>query len=387
MDTHFRFSLSDCINFAVVFVCSWLAWSGVSVFLLPLSLVFPFLLRKSSTTKATIITAIAYYTAALWPLAPGAKIFFGHQTILGGVAIVVAAVFVLALPFGIVGKTPEKYKWISIGSLLICEAASPIGFVSPIVSAGVVFPGTGLLGIVTVVLLCYVLSMNLSSVKMLCICGLVAASVLMSVVFVHPENEALWRVKDTKFGGAGSYGKNAWNEFGLMQAITKDAIAAKESITIYPENTFSNWVPLVSDAWMALNFKIIKNQGRTIVFGAEEPLGNNQRQAVVLVRGSYTDEYRQRIPVPIAMWGNGMPLNMFGKGTVMVGNKRAAVLVCYEQFLVLPVVESFIAGADVIIAPSNLCWASGTRIGSAQKICVRSWSMLFGVPAYRPVNL
>jgi apolipoprotein N-acyltransferase len=100
--------------------------------------------------------------------------------------------------------------------------------------------------------------------------------------------------------------------------------------------------------------------------------------------------YQQRIPVPISMWkpwnGDGVPLHLFGPGTIPVREERAAVLLCYEQLLVWPFVSSAIERPTVLVTAANDYWATGTRIPRIQKACATSWARLFGLPLLSAVN-
>jgi hypothetical protein len=110
----------------------------------------------------------------------------------------------------------------------------------------------------------------------------------------------------------------------------------------------------------------------------------------VMVRGADLNMFRQRIPVPIAMWnplsGHGAPINVFGPGILSVRGERAAVLICYEQLLVWPVVLSMTQRPTVIVAIANDYWATGTPIPRVQRSAVGTWSRLFAVPYLSAVN-
>ena len=103
-------------------------------------------------------------------------------------------------------------------------------------------------------------------------------------------------------------------------------------------------------------------------------------------RGAASGEYTQRVPISVAMWGRDTDVHLLGPGTVMIGPRRAAALLCYEQSLVFPVLESFRDKPDVLLASSNLYWAKNTNINVIEEVCVRAWARLFGVPYLRAVN-
>lgn len=137
--------------------------------------------------------------------------------------------------------------------------------------------------------------------------------------------------------------------------------------------------------WMDLGS--IARQSTTIVFGsAWTTVRFGRRENVLLARGALSGKYVQRVPIPLAMWGRDTEAHLFGPGTVRIGDERAAVLLCYEQLLVAPVLQSFIDRPNVLLAASNLYWARGTSIDRIESVCVQAWARLFGVSFLRAVN-
>lgn len=72
--------------------------------------------------------------------------------------------------------------------------------------------------------------------------------------------------------------------------------------------------------------------------------------------------------------------------TIRVWNHRAGVLICYEQLLVSPALETLSRNPDILLAPSNLYWASGTRIPAIQHISAQDWADLWNIPLYEASN-
>ncbi len=98
----------------------------------------------------------------------------------------------------------------------------------------------------------------------------------------------------------------------------------------------------------------------------------------------------QRIPVPIAMWkpfsADGVPLDLFGPGTIFVHDQRAAVLICYEQLLIWPFLSSEFEHPTILITVANDYWAKRTPIPKIQNASASSLARLFGLPVLSAVN-
>jgi len=91
------------------------------------------------------------------------------------------------------------------------------------------------------------------------------------------------------------------------------------------------------------------------------------------------------------MWkpfaNDGVPINVFGPGTIPVQNERAAVLICYEQLLVWPFLSSAFERPTILITAANDYWAKRTPIPKIQSASSSSLARLFGLPVLSAVNL
>jgi len=57
----------------------------------------------------------------------------------------------------------------------------------------------------------------------------------------------------------------------------------------------------------------------------------------------------------------GVPLRLGGPGVLAIDHQRAALLICYEQMLVFPVLASMLRHPTVIVGISNTFWFDGTH--------------------------
>jgi apolipoprotein N-acyltransferase len=63
-----------------------------------------------------------------------------------------------------------------------------------------------------------------------------------------------------------------------------------------------------------------------------------------------------------------------------VAGYRAAPLICYEQLIIWPVLQSMALNADIIVAIANGWWTGGSNITAIQRASVTAWAKLFDVP-------
>ena len=105
--------------------------------------------------------------------------------------------------------------------------------------------------------------------------------------------------------------------------------------------------------------------------------------------------YLERMPVPGSMWqpwldltadGGGARAHFFANPVVELAGLRVAPLICYEQLLIWPVLQSALHSPDVIVATGNGWWTEGTNIVAIQKAAAVAWARLFGLPLVMAYN-
>ena len=100
--------------------------------------------------------------------------------------------------------------------------------------------------------------------------------------------------------------------------------------------------------------------------------------------------YRERMPVPVSMWqpwlglvgrSGGARAHFFANPIVAVRRRRIAPLICYEQLIVWPVLQSMLHEPDIIVAGGNGWWTTGTSIVAIQSAeCDKPGRALFNYP-------
>jgi ABC-type proline/glycine betaine transport system permease subunit len=339
-----------------------------------------------------------YYGAASWALIPGARAFFGeHGTPPVGLVLCLAAAALLALPWGLLFTRTQGTAAISVSLCVLLTAIPPLGIIgwaSPLLSAGVLFPGSKWFGLLLIFgFLSLARFKPAETVGCLALCALVA-----HFHYKQPQIPAGWEAVNTNYGGAGQGEIDFATEYNTAQAMQTTIVESHATVLLFPEHLLTHWNES-TDAFWGNTLTALASQHRTVLMGAginpprtsRKPFAQKQYLNVLLARGEEnTALYQERIPVPIAMWrpfsDDGVPLKLFARGTIRIHNQNAAVLICYEQVLVWPFLSSALEHPTVLMTASNDYWAKNTPIPAIQQASAASWARLFHLPVLSASN-
>ena len=340
----------------------------------------------------------SYYAAAGWPLIPGARAFFGvRSTPLIGLLLCLAGGALLALPWGLLFARGRERSASSVQLCILLTVIPPLGIIgwaSPLLSAGVLFPGSKWFGLalITVFLIAFRFRPALSVVS-LALCAFV-----FHFQYTQPQVPAGWEAVNTNYGGAGQGDPDFTTEYNTAQTMQTTILESHANVLLFPEHLLTHWNES-TDAFWGDALTALASQHRTVLIGAginppgssRNPFTQKRYLNVLLARGEEnTALYQERIPVPLAMWrplsDDGVPLKLFARGTIRVHNQNAAVLICYEQILVWPFLSSALEHPSVLLTASNDYWAKDTRIPAIQQSSAASWARLFHLPVLSASN-
>ena len=376
---------------AVAATTGAIAWSG-HLATIPLSLVAPLLVYSAKSRTHAYSMMFCYYAAASWPVIPGARAFFGAQgTPLIGVVLCLTAAALLAVSWGLFFTRQRGKAAVRVPLCVLIAAIPPlgvIGWASPLLSAGVLFPGSRWfgLGFIIVFLSLFRFKPRLSAVC-LALCALV-----FQFRYTPPQIPRGWEAVDTNYGGAGQGEPDIATEYSTHQFMQTTIIESHADVLLFPEHLVPHWNESTEAFWEN-TLSVLTAQHRTVLIGAginpparpRNPFAQKRYLNVLLARGEEnTVLYQERIPIPIAMWKpfgeDGVPLNFFAPGTIRVHDQTAAVLICYEQILVWPFLSSALDHPTILLTTSNDYWAKNTRIPAIQQSSASSWARLFYIP-------
>lgn len=284
-------------------------------------------------------------------------------------------------PLTLLNRTTRLYTVPLTILLLAVPPLGLIGIASPLTAAGILFPGTAWLGFLLTLLICGLLA----SYPMYGFAVAILFSLPAQLVYREPQAPSDWQAVSTHFGGVGLDTPSPLGEYEAAQSIQEMALSSSARVVVFPETVVSDWND-ATDAYWARTTERLTNEGKTILVGANvlDTRSHHYFNSIV-IRGADTQkDFLQRVPIPIAMWipgsDRGVPLRLDGVGTLRVAGQKGAILICYEQLLIWPVISSFKEHPSVLIGIANDYWARTTTVPDIQRACLSSWTHLFHVP-------
>jgi hypothetical protein len=387
--THQKLHLPDTGNsialFAIAALIGGLGWGG-NLTLHFLALFYP-LVYIHSRRRLDTLSAVFYYASSTWPIIPGAQSFFQTGYHLGKpIAIWIAITALSSLPWILLYH--RRFLPLSAIAALLALALPPMGLVTvahPLIATGLWFPGTRWFGLALPLIL---IAAHRRLETSLVFAVLILASLAVHARFARPIADPHIVAVNTKVGNGSGSGAQA-AEHRLQQI----ALAHPNALLIFPESVIPDW-SAAHDARWASTFAQLSAQRTGILIGTTIPIPNTLANRNVLLSRGYSEHlsYVQRVPIPLGMWQlgesrRGFPLSLHYPATIRVWNRRAGVLLCYEQMSFWPAVETMARSPEMLIAPSNLYWARDTSIPAIQHLAAQDWANLWAIPLYEARNL
>jgi hypothetical protein len=374
--------------FGAAALIRFLGWSGV-VRLSWISLLYPFLyLQSRSRLEAS--SAVFYYAGATWSVIPGSAVFFGTNASFAlPLLLFLGCIALGSLPWFLLYH--RRFIELSTIAALAVLALPPLGLVTvahPLISVGQWFPGTRWLGILLP--LFAILLFRWFGPKYTV--GILLASFIVTHVrWIPPAADPHVAAIDTHFGGSAFVPRPSLVLYQQERLIQSEALRHPDSVVLFPETIVPAWSRMTDAHWQG-TFRSLEQQHTTLLLGTTVPVPATQGSRNILLTRGFGPHfaYVQRIPVPLAMWHfggkDGFPLMLRYPPTIRVLNQHAAVLMCYEQLLIWPALQSLSRDPDMLLAPSNDYWASQTAIPAIQHEAAKDWADLWDIPLYEARN-
>lgn len=365
---------------------------------------------SGASTHFFFISAIAL--SWLWGAAPGRKsaslLFLGYFLagamdtpemadtfgVPFGKSLWIAHAALLALPFGILHGPTNKALRFAV-SLLVTTLPplGILGWLSPLLAAGVMFPGWGLAGLGGMLVVLGLVStapvMHNKWIKTGVIGSVFFASVVFDLVGTPYHLPAPgWFGQNTAMG---RYPTDIEGQYGRHQTLMDMATASVEQgakVVLFPEEIAGEWGAAVQAIWGRVDEKA-KEKGATVLLGAST-IENGDRMNSLVAIGADSFTARARLPMPVSMWkpwsDDGYKANIFSSGLYIVQGEAVAASICYEDFLLWPLAWSFIAGQPVAVLSAGNNWFGNVSASRIQRTSIELQARLYGVPLIRAVN-
>lgn len=367
----------------------WISWSG-DVLLLPVAGAFPMLWSLARTRlQATAISA-AYFLAASRGLPQGVANFYSSDIWPGLLLWLIASSAFVAVHSLLWSDRKEWQKPLRYLAACVAMAIPPfgiLGWAHPITAAGVLFPGWGWWGLGAMAAGLGVMTTRYRPAAALAMAGFWLWS---AAEWTPPILPASWIGVDLEMGA--SLGREA----GLkrqQELIDLVRLQPPGTTVVLPESALGFWTPTVGRVWQ----KALSGKDITVIAGAAVLDQRGYDNVLLRLSADGSDIlYRERMPVPGSMWQpwrgwagdqGGARAHFFANPVVDVGSKSVAPLICYEQLLVWPILQSTFHRPDALVAVGNGWWTAGTAIIDIQRASSEAWARLFDLPLVISFNI
>jgi Carbon-nitrogen hydrolase len=381
-----------CWSAAIAAGIGLVAWRG-NLLLIGLAGAIPTLLFTRPSRLEAFGAGFAYYAAASWPIVPGVLDYFAPSgTILQAFLSWALPSLVLPLAWVAYWRRGARGAYWRVPLAYLLSVAPPLGMIGwacPLTAAGILFPGWGWGGLVAMVALTILAMYRPPEAAWLLVVLALMGNVDYPGDLLPPT---AWEAVNTSFDRI-SDPVDPMPEFRTAQCLRRMARASDRKVIVFPESMVPRWTDATEYLWRN-TIDEIRAKGKTILFGAGLPISGKDgyRNAVLVVGKTTTAAFLQRVPVPAIMWNPlvpelSVPMHPFGPSVLEVAGERVAILICYEQLLAWPILQSAVHRPTLIVGVANDNWARGTPIPAAQRAAVTAWARLFRLPKIIAVNL
>ncbi|UOK73949.1 conjugal transfer protein TraB [Ancylobacter polymorphus] len=367
-----------------------IGWSGEPL-ALPLATLFPTLWALASSHLVAALVAAAYFLAASRGLPQGVANFYGSDIWPGLFLWLVASLSFVAVNTLLWTSRPgggRAARFLLASALMAVPPFGIVGWAHPLTAAGVLFPGWGWWGLAAAAVVLIAMTTRAWPIAAIALGGIWLWS---AVTWTAPPLPDGVRGVDLDMGQSLGRDGTLERQRDLIASVTR-AGERGARIVVLPESALGFWTPSVEQLWR----EALATNDTAVIAGAAviDPQGYDN----VLVAISADEAgilYRERMPVPVSMWqpwrrlvgqAGGARAHLFANPTVELGGRRIAPLICYEQLVVWPVLQSMLHKPDAIVAAGNGWWTAGTSIMAIQNASTIAWARLFDLPLVTAFN-
>ncbi len=370
--------------FAAAALTGGVAWSG-NPLALPVAFAFPALWAWSPSRAIAALVSAGYFLAASRGLPQGVANFYSSDLWPGLLLWIAASLAFVAVHAALWTRRPGGKRAVRYGLAAFLMAVPPFGIVGwahPLTAAGVLLPGWGWFGLAATAAGLLIMTTRGWPAAAIALGGIWLWSAATWTGPILPEG---WKGVDLEQGQ--SLGRNVGlEEHRDLIATVLRAAGQGAGVVVLPESTLGFWTPTVKRLW----HEELRGVDLTVIAGAAIVDAQGYDNVMVAISAERAQLlYRERMPVPVSMWqpwltwtgqGSGARAHFLANPAITLDGRRIAPLICYEQLIVWPVLQSMLHSPEILIATGNGWWTVGTSIVVIQKASAAAWARLFGVP-------
>lgn len=368
----------------------WAGWSG-HVLTLPFAMFFPALWAWAPNRVTAAAVSAGYFLAASRGLPQGVAGFFGASVWAGILLWLLASLSFVGVHAIFWTARPGWRRALRYLVAAVLMAAPPFGIVGwahPVTAAGVLFPGWGWWGLIAPAAGLAVMTTKFWPAIAIALGGFWLWS---AAHWTEPKRPEGWDGVDTERGAALGR-ESALERHRQLAGVARSRALRGAKVVVLPESALGPLTPAVERFWI----EAIAGLDIVVVTGAAVIDGQGYDNVMVELgpRGAEI-RYRARMPVPVSTWqpwrswvgeSGGARATFFGDPVIEMAGRRVAPLICYEQLLVWPVLQSALHRPDAVAAIANAWWATETSVPAIQIASLKAWSRLFGLPLVTSFN-
>jgi len=370
-------------------IAGTVAWSG-HVLLLPLACTFPTLWALARTRLTAACVSVGYFLAASRGLPQGVAAFYTSDLWPG-------LLLWLCASLGFVGvhamlwtrcERTRPFRYLAAVLLMAIPPFGIVGWAHPLTAAGVLFPAWGWWGLAATTAGLMGLVTRMWPAVAIVLAGFWIGS---AATWDEPTLPEGWHGVDLEMGASLGRDTSLQRYRDLIATVTDRASGGARTIVL-PESALGFWTPTVERLWV----KSLQEADISVIAGAAVVDAGGYDNVLIFLSGDGARLfYRERMPVPGSMWQPWRPLlglsggaraHFFANPVVTVAGGRIAPLICYEQLIVWPVLQSMLHDPDVVVAVGNGWWTKGASIVAIQRASTRAWAHLFAKPLVLSFN-
>ncbi|MDA8377772.1 MAG: hypothetical protein M0Z50_12110 [Planctomycetia bacterium] len=397
MNRHSFFLWAVCLYSAL----AGLAWGHLpGIWATAPALLLPILIPQLPRASRRFFAALIYFLVGSFSIVHGSAEFFGAVGAGagdgGGLADSMGLAAGMGWSFWIESSILLALPWLIarnplLGVLAVLIDALPplglIGWLSPLAGAGVLFPGMGIYGMALLLIVWGLWSVQRWG-KWIAVESLAVALVANAIAVFSPLQGAIPTPTINGWVGLQTHtGELVTPLQGVESAMRAGHMALahpQAAVVVFPETIAGHWLP-GTQAALYSEYQQRRNKAQIWLIGAVT-IGKTHRWDSVLeyapsVSKSGRIVARTALPVPISMWApwaNDRYGATWYEQVTKIAGQRVFTSICYDQALSWVWLEAVWQRPDVVIATSNVWWASKTDIPAIENENTAVWARLMG---------